>query len=409
MALYRFRARSADGRELSGELEGADPQSVAAQLMERGVTPVEIVKSAVVDDIGERLSGWLQQKPPLNDLLLYARQMYTLTKAGVPITRGLRGLAESTEHPGLRRALQAMAKSLEAGRPLSSAMAEYPRVFSPLFISVVRVGEESGRLDEAHKRMFEYLSFEKTTTDRIKVALRYPIMVLAAVGIAIVILMWLVVPQFASVFARMGGELPWPTRLVMGVSAFTTQYWYQTLLGLALAVFALRSYIATPAGRYQWHRLSFRIPLVGSILLRAALARFARAFSMTYRSGVPLISALDLIAAAADNVFLASAIGRIREGAERGEPLTRSAMATGLFTPLVLQMLAVGEETGTVDQMMEEVANFYEREVDYAVDNLGAMIEPILMIAVGGVVLILALAVFLPMWDLGGLATGRKN
>jgi MSHA biogenesis protein MshG len=265
---------------------------------------------------------------------------------------------------------------------------------------MVRVGEETGRLDEAFKRITDYLELEKETRQRIKAAIRYPVFVFIAIGIAIGVINIFVIPVFADLFAKSNVPLPWQTRLLMATSNFFVAWWPVILGGLLGAAFGFRGYINTEKGRYWWDKNKLKIPIVGGILHRATLGRFARAFSMALTSGVPLVQAMTVVARSVDNEYIAEHILNMRNGIERGESLTRTATITNQFTPLVLQMLSVGEETGEVDNLLVEVADFYEREVDYDIKNLSASIEPILIIAVGIMVLILALGVFLPMWDL---------
>jgi MSHA biogenesis protein MshG len=271
-------------------------------------------------------------------------------------------------------------------------------------ISMVRVGENTGKLDIAFQQLAQYLEMERDTRNRIKAALRYPTFVVVAIMAAIGIVNVFVIPAFARVFEGMKMDLPWQTRLLIGLSDFTVAFWPYMLGLLIAAIIGARYYIKTPNGKYRWDRAKLQIPVVGGIINRALLARFARSFAMASKSGVPLIQGLTVVARAVDNDFVAEKILSMRNGIERGDSLTRTAIATGMFTPLVLQMLSVGEETGAVDEMLDEVADFYEREVDYDLKNLSQAIEPILIIAVGILVLILALGVFLPMWDITQLA-----
>jgi MSHA biogenesis protein MshG len=305
------------------------------------------------------------------------------------------------------RTLEDVVQSLGAGRDLASALARHPKVFNPLFVNVVRVGENSGKLDEAFLRLYHYLAFDANTRAKVASALRYPMIVLVAVAVAIGVIMTMVVPQFARAFRSFGAELPWPTQVIIAVSNFTVNYWYLVVGGMVLAAVAVRSSLATPQGQRFSDRLKLRLPVLGSIVLRATLARFARSFAVIVRSGVPLMDGLVLVGRAVQNEVVADKVRALREAVERGETLSRAAAASGMFTPLVLQMLAVGEETGRVDEMMEEVADFYDREVAADVDNLASLIEPLLIVTVGGVVLLLALAVFLPIWDLSGAVTRR--
>ncbi|MDZ7748261.1 MAG: type II secretion system F family protein [Halofilum sp. (in: g-proteobacteria)] len=272
----------------------------------------------------------------------------------------------------------------------------------------MRVGESSGRLEEAFRRMYQYLEGEQEIVQRIKAATRYPMFVIAAMLIAIFILMTYVIPVFARVFENFDAELPLATQVLIAISGFFAAYWWLILGAVALAWVGFRQWRRTEEGALRWDRRKLGFPVVGDILLRATLARFARAFSMAYRSGVPILEAMNVVASAVDNVWVSRKVLDMREGIERGEAMSRVAARTEVFTPLVIQMLAVGEETGRLDDMVDEVADFYEREVDYDVKNLSTMIEPVLTVGIGILVFLLALGVFLPMWELGSAALGNR-
>lgn len=405
MPIFTYKARDSRGDAVKGEIEASSADSVASQLLNSGITPVEIYETEATSDLLEELRiKFASGKPELDDLILFCRQMYTLNKAGVPIIRGIGGLQESTKNIPLSEALKHILLELESGRELSSAMAQQGDLFTPLMISMVRVGENTGKLDDAFLQLSQYLEMERDTRNRIKMALRYPAFVILAIATAVAIVNIWVIPAFATVFSRMSMELPWQTQLLIGISDFSVSYWPYMLTALFAAFFGFRAYTRSEKGKYKWDRAKLRFPIVGSIIKRALLSRFARTFAMATRSGVPLIQTLTVVARAVDNDYVADKVLSMRNGIERGDSLTRTAMATGMFTPLVLQMLNVGEETGAVDDMMDEVADFYEREVDYELKNLSSAIEPILIIAVGILVLILALGIFLPMWDLTNIA-----
>jgi MSHA biogenesis protein MshG len=408
MALFHYKGRTHRGDAINGTLEAATADAVAAQLFNSGVTPIEINETRPKGDpLAAVRQKLVSDRASLDDLTLYSRQMYTLMKAGVPIIRAINNLAQSHRKPAMARALRAVATDLESGRDLSGALSRHPRIFSTLFVSIIQVGENTGRLDEAFLQISQYLELEKETRDRIKQAMRYPTVVFIAIAVAIAIINLFVIPAFAKVYAGFKAELPWATQALIATSDFTVAYWPYIVSALLGAVVAARMYVNTEEGRYRWHKLKIRLPLVGGIITRATLARFARSFAMSMRSGVPLIQALTVVARAVDNVFVGDRILQMRNGIERGDTMTRTAAATDMFTPLVLQMMAVGEETGAMDEMMQEVAEFYEREIDYDLKNLSAAIEPILIVAIGAMVLVLALGVFLPMWDLAAAATGQ--
>jgi len=403
--VYAYRGRSSRGELVTGTIEAADQGAVADQLMSTGVTPVDIRTTSAAASNEDKGPGFLERlvRPGVSlvDTALFSRQMYTLLKAGVPIMRALGGLQESAINPTLRSIIGELRSSLDAGRELSTAMQRHPEVFSPFFVSVVRVGETTGQLEESFQLLFGYLEFERDVRDRIKTALRYPAIVVVAISTAIAIVNFAVIPAFAKIFEASKVPLPLLTRILVGTSDFFVNFWPIIVLGLVGAVVGFMSYTRTESGRYNWDRVKLRLPIAGSIILKATLARFSRAFAISSRAGVPIVQALGVVAEVVDNSFLAKRIHAMRQGVERGDAILRTAVSAGVFTPVVLQMIAVGEETGELDDLLGEVAEMYEREVDYEIKNLSASIEPIITIALGILVLILALGVFLPIWDLG--------
>jgi MSHA biogenesis protein MshG len=263
------------------------------------------------------------------------------------------------------------------------------------------VGETTGQLEEAFDRLFGYLEFEREVRERIKTALRYPTIVIVVIASAIAIVNFAVIPVFAKVFEAQKVPLPLLTRLLIAVSDSFLAYWPFMLAAGILAVAGFVTYTRTGQGRYNWDRVKLRIPVAGRIIFKATLARFARAFALAGRAGVPIVQTLTVVAGVVDNSYLGQRVEQMREGVERGESVLRTAVTAGVFTPVVLQMIAVGEETGELDDLMNEVAEMYEREVDYEIKNLSASVEPIITIALGVLVLLLALGIFLPLWDMG--------
>lgn len=409
MPQFAYRGRNSRGDMIKGVVEANSIDAVASQLLNSSITPIDInERAAGANEIGDLWAKLNSRSPNLTDLILFSRQMYSLMRAGVPIIRSMKGIIEATKNRVLVNAVREVQADLESGRELSAALARHPSIFTPLYISMVRVGENTGKLDESFLRIAQYLELEKDTRERIKSALRYPVMVIAAMAIAVTIINIFVIPAFAKIFERAHVALPLPTRILIFTSEFFVNYWPLLIGGLIIAAVAARYYVNTDQGLYLWGKYKIRLPLVGDIILRATLGRFSRAFAMSLTAGVPLVQALTVVARAVDNEYVGEHVLSMRNGIERGEGLTRTAAATGMFTPLVLQMLSVGEETGQVDEMLEEVAGFYEREVDYDVKNLSATIEPVMIVLMGGLVLILALGVFLPMWDMATVSMGRR-
>jgi MSHA biogenesis protein MshG len=403
MTLYAYKGRASSGELVTGHLDGDTRDAVAARLFATGVTPIEIAlpgASSQGADVSVLLRRFGVGKPKVSDLVLFSRQLYTITKSGIPLLRGLRGLVSSTHNAVLREALADILSSLESGRDLASSFARHPEIFPQLYISIVRVGEETGTLDESFLRLSEYLQQDQEIQDRVRSAMRYPMIVIATIGIAMGIISTFVIPRFAPLFKALGNDIPWPTRVIMASSSFVQHYWYVVALVLTAVAVGVRQYVKTDSGRYRWHKLKLRLPAVGKLAHEAILARISRSLSISLNAGMPMIQTLNVIARSSGNDYMSSHVHRMREGVERGDPLSRAAASVGMFPPLVLQMLQVGEETGEMSSLLDEVAGFYEREVDYALKNITAAIEPILIVAVGGMVLILALGVFLPMWNM---------
>jgi MSHA biogenesis protein MshG len=403
LAVFRYRGRSARGALVTGRFEADHIDAVAARLMNLGITPLEISaappEQLSVSSLWQRFGGG---KLKTADLVLFARQMYSITKSGLPLLRGLRGLADSTHNVLLRAALYEVLQSLESGRDLASSLARHPQVFPALFLSIVRVGESTGTLDKSFLRLCEYLGQDQDVQDRVKSAIRYPLMVMGAVGIAIAVITVFVIPSFAPLFRSLGNDIPWPTRIIMGVSSFAREHGVTLLAACIAAIYFLRRSIDTDAGRYRWDSFKLRVPVLGELLHQAILARTMRSLSICLDAGLPMIQALTLLSRSAGNAYLAERVLRLRDAVERGDSLSRAAATAEIFPPLILQMVAVGEETGELTRLLEEVAGFYQREVDYRLRNLSALIEPLLIVVVGAMVLILALAVFLPLWNMIG-------
>jgi len=387
---------------VEGLLEGASAADIADSLLARGITPLGIAPAA--DAGGGAAIQLFKPKVEQIDVLLFTRQLHTLIKAGVPLMRALTGLQESASNPAMREMLQALRESLESGRELSLAMTRHPQIFTAFYLSMVRVGEMTGRLEEIFLSLYHHLAFERFMSEQVKSALRYPGFVLSAMGVALVVVNIFVIPAFAKVFRGFGAELPLLTRILLDFSNFTVDWWYVILGALIVAGFAFTRWTASGVGRYWWDRTKLSIPVAGKVIRKATLARFASSFAMASRSGVPITQGLANVAQTVDNKYIGGKLDAMREGVERGESILRTAIGAGVFTPVVLQMIAVGEESGSLDEMLQEIADLYREEVEYELKTLAQQIEPILIIVLGIMVLILALGVFLPIWDLGKAA-----
>ncbi|MCH8492835.1 MAG: type II secretion system F family protein [Idiomarina sp.] len=429
MANFRYQGRNRAGKQVSGNIAAASESAVADQLLSSGITPLRIlpttggrnVASKSAANLGGRKQGgikktesgagialpdFLQRPIPLPDLIMFIRQMYSLTKAGISMLRAVEGLAENATNKKLGAALKDLAEQLERGRGLSTAMAEHPKVFPRVVVAVVHVGENTGRLEQSFAQLAQYLEGELDTRKRIQAASRYPIFVSIFLLVAVVVLNIFVIPQFTSMFSNFGVELPLITRMLLASSSFFVNYTWLLVLGLALAITAVVQWLKKPEARERWDGWKLRMPAVGDIVERSLLARFCRSFSVMLNSGVPLTQALGLVSETLDNRYMSVRVADMRKGIERGETLLRVSRNSGLFTPLVLQMVSVGEETGSLDDLLVEAAEYYEREVDYDLKNITARIEPIMISIVAVMVLFLALGIFLPMWEMMSAYSG---
>ncbi|TLX52180.1 MSHA biogenesis protein MshG [Pseudoalteromonas ruthenica] len=401
MAHFRYQAKDSQGKLIKGVVEANNAQAAADQLLARQSVPIKIDETQVVKSADNKpLMAWLQPKVGLDEMIIFSRQMYSLLKAGIPIIRAINGLAETTTNPRFREVLKEITTQLEQGRNLSAAMASHKEVFHRLMISIVVVGENTGKLEDAFLQLAEYFEREQETRKRIKAALRYPTFVIIALIAAMFILNIFVIPVFAQMFSKFDAELPLMTRILIGTSNFFVHYWWLLLALMAASYYGIRRYLGTELGRLKWDRVKLRLPIIGSIIERSLLSRYSRSFAMVLRSGVPMTTGLSLTADAVDNAHMYQRIVEMRRGIEKGDSLLRVSRQSELFSQLVLQMVAVGEETGRVDELLQESADYYEREVDFDLKSLTAKIEPILIALVAVMVLILALGIFTPMWNL---------
>ncbi|GIU23807.1 type II secretion system F family protein [Shewanella schlegeliana] len=404
MPTYQYRGRSAQGEQVKGLLDASSESAAADQLMSRGVIPLELTIAKEVKEFS--FKALFKGKVALDELQIFTRQMYSLTRSGIPILRAIAGLSETTHSVRMKEALDDISEQLTSGRPLSSAMNQHPDVFDALFVSMVHVGENTGKLEDAFIQLAGYIEREQETRRRIKAAMRYPIFVLIAIAIAMVILNIMVIPKFAEMFSRFGADLPWATKLLINTSNLFVNYWPAMIVVLVAGFVGIRYWHSTEKGEKQWDKWKLNIPAVGSIIERSTLSRYCRSFSMMLSAGVPMTQALSLVADAVDNAYMHDRIVGMRRGIESGESMLRVSNNCQLFTPLVLQMVAVGEETGQIDQLLNDAADFYEGEVDYDLKNLTAKLEPILIGFVACIVLVLALGIYLPMWDMLNVVKG---
>lgn len=402
MIRFDYRGRNRQGELVSGTLEAASADAASVQLQNQSIIPVAITEAKAGSGKNPALKNLFgPPKVRHDDLIMFCRQMRALTRAGIPIIQAINGLAEISKSELLKAALADVAVRLATGSTLANSLSAHGKIFNHMFVSLIHVGENTGRIDDAFSRLINHIEMERETRNRISQAMRYPIAVISAMVIAMFIVNLFVIPQFAKVFKKVGAELPLPTRVLVATSEFMVAYWWLVLGVLVGSLFGFFRYINSPEGRLWWDRVKMRLPIVGGVFERVALSRFARTFAMTFESGVPILQALAIVAPSVGNQHISSQIDTIRRGVERGDSLARTSAAAGIFSDLVLQMIAVGEETGSLDKLLHDVADFYDEEVDYDLKKLSDAIEPIILVFLGILVLVLALGIFLPMWELG--------
>jgi len=344
LASYKYKARDKEGNLIESTLEANSPKDIAHMLIAQEMNPVSITEFTPDIDLLEQFNKWQDFRSlKLDDLILFSRQMYSLTKAGVPIIRAIHSLVESTRNKALSAALSDISVSLESGLTMGQAMEHHPKIFSSLFLNVIKVGESTGSLDQGFLQISDYLTREKETQSRIKSALQYPTMVLIAISIAMMIVNIYVIPAFKGVFDKMGAELPWQTKALINISDFTVEFWPYIVGFLIISFYGLRQYFQTADGLMTKDRLILRIPGVGSIIQRASMERFSRSFAMILSAGVPIIQGISVVSGAIGNEYIGSKLNKMRIGIEKGDSISRMAMSVGLFTPLVVQMIMVGE------------------------------------------------------------------
>ena len=398
MPHYRYKARDKEGTLHTGEMESRGREAVADQLSGQGFIPVYIEERKQPIPGSGLLSVFSRVTP--QDLIVFSRQLATLVSAGIPFLQSLSTLETQTENPRFQKSIGEIRKEVEGGASFSEALSRHPAIFNKLYVSMIRAGETAGVLDDILNRLAALAEHEAETRARVKAAVRYPLIVVVSVGLAFMFLVSFVVPKFAVVYDRFKTELPLPTRILIGINNVVQHYWYLLILGLIALVWVVMWYVNTPQGRWKWDKVKLRLPVFGTLFQKVALSRFARIFAAMQKSGISMMLTLEIAGEVAGNVVIARVVEEMRENLNQGKTLLEPMQTSGLFPPLVVQMVSVGEETGQIDTMLNKVSDYYDMDVEYALRNLSTMIEPILLLFVGSLVLFLALGIFLPMWNL---------
>lgn len=401
MSQFWYKGRNRVGDVVSGTMEALSPEAVAVQLTQTGIAPVTITPvthRSVKVSLPKRAG---RVKP--EEMIFFTRQLATIIRAGLSLNEALIILSRETENKGFQTALEAIQRDLEGGRSFSDALAKYPRIFPEIYSHSVRAAEEGGFLDTTLTRLATMLDNDLDTRRRVSAAIRYPIFVFIALGIGIFIVLTFVIPRFAQLFSAFGGDLPLPTRVLIAVGTFMNFAWPFVLGGVIATVIAVSWTIKGPFGRQIWDRMKLKIPVISPLVLKLTLARLAHILGTLMGSGIPIISALGISARAVGNSVVARDLERVQRAVEGGRALAEPMSQSPIFPPLMTEMVAVGEKTGALETLLHAVAEHYENEANHTIKNLPTIIEPILLVVVAIFVLFLALAVFLPLWDMIGL------
>ena len=400
MPVFEYRARDSSGTLVTGSIETLHRDDVALQLDHLGYIPVGIRETGRKGFSFFKGDLFRNRSVSSEELIVFTRQLHTLFSSGLSFTYAFQALMDQTENPYFKGVIGQILAAIEGGSSLSDALERHPKIFDPLYISMIRAGETGGILDATLDRLAQMLEHAKETEERVRAATRYPKIVLISLLLAMVILLTFVIPQFARLYSGFKVALPLPTRILIGANLFFHRFWLLLLGFGAAGGWCARYYIATSSGRLKWDSLKIRFPVFGPIFLKTALSRFARVFGSLSKTGLPILQTLDMVTMVVGNVVIAKWVREIRESARKGKGLVEPMRASKIFPPIVIQMMAIGEETGKIEEMLMKVSEYFDRDVEYAIKNLSASLEPILLVGVGGMVLFLALAIFMPWWNL---------
>ncbi len=405
MPFFQYRARDRQGALVTGTLEADDKSGLEVSLDRMGLIPISV--ESVRKSSAPLLKGVFGQgRVSTQEVILFSRQLATLFGAGVPLTRALISIERQMTNMFFASVVREIREHIEGGGVLSAAIKKYPRVFPELYSSMVEAGEAGGILDDILERLAFMLEKSSENRSKVKSATLYPKIVIFALFAAVIVLMYFVVPRFATLYASFKTALPLPTRMLIAASNFFTAYWYLIALSVASVIIGYKVYTSTESGRLNWDRLALKVPIFGPIIKKSILSRFSRLLGALYKSGLPILQSLDIVSRAVENRLIANEIIFIETEVRAGKPLSELMASSRHFPPLVVQMVSIGEETGNLDTMLEKAAQYYDQEVDSAIRNLTTALEPILLSFLFGMVLFLALAIFLPMWDMVKLVRG---
>lgn len=394
MNTYQYTAKDKDGRTIIGTLDAALESEVAEVLHKKELVVISVQKAR--KKAGIHRSGRIKA----DDLVIFSRQLATMIDAGIPLVQALEILAQQIENRSLKKVVVSAYKDIEAGTNFCDALSKHPKVFSELFINMARAGEASGMLDEVLDRLAAYLEKTAALTRKIRASLIYPATVISMAIVITTVLLLKVVPTFKKIFEILHGQLPLPTRILIGTSDLLGKYFLSLVVLLVAAGFLFKKYISTKKGRYNFDKLKLSLPIIGQLFRKVAITKFARTFSTLVKSGVVILSALDIVAKTSGNKIVEEAVVNCRMAVRQGEPIWQPLSKSGVFPPMVCRMIGVGEQTGKLEKMLSKIADFYEEQVDAAVTGLTSMIEPLVIGFLGIIIGSIVIALYMPIFKI---------
>ncbi len=403
MPTFSYRVRDRKGKAVTGVTQGNSAEAVADSLAKQGYFPMSISETKPTTFSAKDL---FKPRIKKEELIVFTRQLWTLQKAGLPLLSGLSSLREQTVNPVFKKVIIKIIKDLEDGSSLSAALAAQPRIFNLVYIHMVKAGEASGKLDEVFFELSEMGKFESQTRDKIRSATLYPSITLVSLMIAFIVVTTFVVPKFSTIFEGRGQKLPLPTVILLTINDIVRHHWMESLAVIGALIFAVKAYIATKQGRYNWDALKLKIPVIGKLVFFLQLSRFSKILAELLKTGVPILQALQLVSDTINNKVIEKALIAVQKSVNEGKGMSAAMKTTGVFTPMVVQMVEVGEQSGRTDELLGYVAGYYEDQANNLIKNFSTLIEPILLVFLGGMVTLLALGVFMPVWELSTVVQG---
>jgi type IV pilus assembly protein PilC len=396
---FSYKVRDKAGKLVEGQLEAENAQLVVSKLRSMGYVPIEIEQQGSKSLSRDLKIPGLSDRIKLKDVQVFSRQFATMISSGLSMLRSLYILAEQTESKPLAAVVNQVRMDVERGASLSAALAKHPKAFNRLYVAMVRAGEAGGVLDSVLQRLATTIEKQVELRRKVKSAMTYPAVVSCLVLLLVTAMLLFVIPMFQSIYGSLGGKLPLPTLFLVKISNIVRKLWFVVFAGEAAAVFAFRKWIASEEGRKRWDTIKLKMPVFGALAKKTALARFGRTLSALVRSGVPILESLDIVCETSGNWVVSEAVRDTQQQVKRGEPLSKRLEMHPVFPPMVVQMMAVGEETGALDEMLDKIADFYDQEVEATVNALTSLIEPILIVIMGVVIGGMIIALYLPMFD----------